>query len=480
MESNPRNGNNFFLDLFGTIAGNTSLGRLPSDIGFIPDGTNGETIKIKGESATWLGLRVPLMQKYAYDYCYPLSSVIDRLAESDITGIIDTVYSGGKGDGNSATNDWAKRMRKLLKQPNPMQSWEQFRAQQTVYKKTYGYCPVLPFVPVGFEYDPSFATSIINLPPWLFGAVATYKLIGKTKITDIIKEYTCSIMGERVSFSPDKILLLEDSFVYDIAQNWMLPQSRLVGLDMAISNICAAMEADNVLLRKKGPLGFISHDAAAVKDSTVGYLPMTAKEKEELQETLAKKYGMNWGQYQWAISRQAVKWNPTSFNVKDLGTKETVLAGARAICQRFGFPYVLFEDSDATFSNQERAHKKLYDNNVIPNNNRDMAKYNIFFKAEENGCRIQMDYSHLSVFQEDALNAGRARAYNDQGLQIEYLNDIITKNQWLELIGLEKIAGPEGDLYYSQSSLAVQEQAAKLAQQQAAADKLKQTETNTQ
>lgn len=456
-------GGGFFQNIFGTIANSSSLGRLSNDLGFFPlDGSN-NIARIKGDQAVWLGLKIPIQQLYAYDYCYPLASVIDRLAEADITGTLEIVIPGGKGKDNISKSEWAKRMMKLLKRPNALQSWEQFRAQQVVYKKIFGFCPVLPIVPTGF--DPSEATAMVNLPPWLFSAVPTSEsFIG---IGTAIKEYRCSILGMSIVLQPDQVMILEDGLTYSISQNYLLPQSKLVGLDMAVSNLCAAMEADNVLLKKKGPLGFISHDAAATKDSVAGYLPMTVDEKEEMQDQLSQ-YGMSWGQFQYVISRTAMKWNPMSFNVGELGTKETILEASRAICQRFGFPYVLFQDSDATFSNQESAHKKLYDNNVVPNNCKDMAKYNLFFNAEESNCRIYMDYSDLAVFQEDELNAGRAHAALSTGLQVDYINDIITKNQWLQALQMDTI-GPEGDKYYSESNLKVSKDAAKLSQAQAAA-----------
>lgn len=451
----------FSNNLFGAVAGASALSRMPTDIGFIPNGTNGETIQIKGDNAQWLGLHIPIQQKKAYESCAPLASVVDRLAESDITGNLEILRATGKGKENFATNEWSNQMRRLLMNPNPMQTGEQFRGQQIVYKKIFGFCPVLPIVPAGFA--PEFATSLINLPPWLFSVrpAANSNIFKSKTIEDIIDKYIVTLLNQTVQIDPANIFILEDAFTYDYERTGLLlPQSRLVGLDMDISNVCYSKEADNVLLRKKGPLGFISHEVAAGKDS-VGYMPMTEQDKVEIQKEL-RNYGLSWAQYQYVVSKVAIKWNPMSFDIKQLGTKETVLAGARAICQRFGFPFVLFEDSDATYSNQESAHKKFYDNNVIPNNKRDIAKYNKFFKAEENNCKIVVDYSHLAIFQEDELNSGKARQAKDEGLQIEYLNDIITKNQWLEEIGLDSI-GTEGDLLYSQSA------AKKAADAQAAA-----------
>jgi hypothetical protein len=429
----------FINSLFGTIA-NTTLSREPSGISFIPIDDKGNTIQIKGDNVNWLGLKSRQMQKYAYDYCYPLASVVDRLAEYDITGNIEILRSTGKGKENFATSEWANRMNRLLAQPNPMQSWEQFRGQQVIYKKVFGFCPVLPFVPGGMT--PDNATSMINIPPWLFDYESTREIIFTSKIDQIVKEWRVSILGKTFTFKPDQIIILEDSFMQDEQSDFLLPQSRLVGLDMAVSNICRAMEANNVLLTKRGPLGFISGSGG--KDGIGAMLPMRPEEKKELQDSL-RQYGLTLGQYQYVISRTSATWNPMSFNVTELGIDPTVISGSKAVCHRYGFPYTLFEQQDSTYANGLQAEKGVYQNNIIPNSNKDLNKYNKFFKADENNAKIVSNFSHVAALKEDELmGAQAAKAWND-ALLIEYDNNLITKNQWLTARGYDTV--PDGEKY---------------------------------
>lgn len=453
-------GNSFFNNLFGTIAQNGLLGREPGNISFIPKDNAGNTIKIKGQNAIWLGLRNRIVQYWAYQYCSPLATVIERLAEADITGELQFIREKGKGAADIATNPFSNRLRTLFANPNPLQSWEQFRGQQVVYKKIFGFCPVLIVKPAGFT-DASYASLMVNLPPWLFTVVGTNKLLCQTDVTKMIEKYTISLIGETIDLKPEDVIILSDTFVQDENYNYLLPKSKMVGLDMAVSNYCAAMEADNVLLRKKGPLGAWTHDAAATKDSVAGYLPMTVKEKDQVQTDLGQ-YGLNWEQFQSLVTRTAIKWQPTSFNVTELGTSDTITKATKAICHRYGYSYILLEDSDATFSNQGGAAKSLFQNNIIPNNKRDMSAYEKFFNCSENNCNIVTDYSDLPILQEDEFLKGRAVAQTDLGLQIEYLNDIITKNQWLTARGYDTI-GSEGDKLYSESGLKIQSDAATAA-----------------
>jgi hypothetical protein len=431
----------FINSLFGTIA-NTTLSREPSGMSFIPTDDKGNTIQIKGDNVNWLGLKSRQMQKYAYDYCYPLASVVDRLAEYDITGTIEILRSTGKGKENFATSEWATRINRLLAQPNPMQSWEQFRGQQVIYKKVFGFCPVLPFIPDGMP--PENATSMINIPPWLLDYKSTGDLIFTSKIEQIVKEWRVSILGKSFTFRPDQIIILEDSFMQDEQTDFVLPQSRLVGLDMAVSNICRAMEANNVLLTKRGPLGFISGSGG--KDGATGaIMPMRPEEKKELQDSL-RQYGLTLGQYQYVISRTSATWNPMSFNVTELGIDPTVISGSKAVCHRYGFPYTLFEQQDSTYANGLQAEKGVYQNNVIPNNTKDLNKYNKFFKASENNAKIVGNFSHVAALKEDELAGAKAAKAWDDTLLIEYDNNLITKNMWLTARGYDTI-GPDGDKY---------------------------------
>lgn len=432
----------FFDNLFGTIGQTGALDRVRGGIDFIPNGSGGEIIKLTDKSSpVWLGMRSPWMQLYAYEFCYPIASVVDSLADYDLTSTIEILRLGGKGKDDFATNSWAQAMNKLLEQPNPLQSWGQFRGQQIIYKKVFGFCPVVPLIPVGFAE----AVSLINLPPWLFDVEGSGTFMYQSRIQDFVKSYRVSLDGKIFDIAPDKLFILTDSFLQNQNKNFLLPLSKLVGLDMAISNICAAMEADNVLLRKKGPLGFISHDAAAVKDSVAGYLPMTDEDKDELQSDL-QKYGLSFSQFQYVVSKIAAKWNPMSYNVKELGTKETLVAGEQAICHRFRFPYVLYEQSGTTYANGENAEQALYTSNIIPNADKDLQHYNKFFKARENNCVIVANFDNTPCLQEDKKEAADAEKTLSEALEKEYLNNVITLNQWRVKHGYDTVDGD--DTYY--------------------------------
>lgn len=434
----------FSRNLFGAIAGASLLDRISPGVDFIPlDGT-GKTLNVsgKGMAAAWMGLKSAMQQKHAYEFCYPVAAVCDRLAEADTTGKLYILRAKGKGKDDEATSQWANSMRKLLAQPNVMQTWEQFRGQQMAYKKIFGYCPVLPILRAGFDSMPMSerVSSMINIPPWCFEPIATGNIIGQSRLEDIVKHYKVTLLNHSFELRPDQLFILTDSYMQNENKGFLVPMSRLCGLDMAVSNLCAAMEADNIMLRRSGPAGVLSPGS---KDGLGTVPPYTEEERMEVQQDLSN-YGVTWSQFQFMVSRNPINLQSIGFNAKQLGSKETIRAAEEAICHRYNYSYILYKDSDATYANQSGAHKSLYQNNVIPNALKDMGEYNKFFKSEENNCIITLDYSHLPILQENRKEAAEASKAVNESCKIAYDNNLITINQWLTQLELDGI-GPEGD-----------------------------------
>jgi hypothetical protein len=174
-----------------------------------------------------------------------------------------------------------------------------------------------------------------------------------------------------------------------------------------------------------------------------GWNPMTVTQQNEVQSDL-RRYGMTWSQLQYIISRVPIKWNSMSFNVQELMTKETVRQGTDSICDRLGFPAELMSGKNATYENRSSAEKYLYQNNIIPFSMRRMARYDKFFGI--NG--LAQDFSYLPVLQEDIAKEAEARKNKSQSLEIDWKNDMITRNEYREAHGMDKIV--DGDLHYSE------------------------------
>lgn len=434
------------VDLAGSqnIFGTLGTGALPilTTKNFIPKDNGGGTIQLTGEgdrtNPVWLGLDTKMMQWWAYNYCSPLATVIDRLAEADTNGLIQFVDSDNMVPvKNSNKNPKLVRIKRLLKKPNPWQTWEEFDGEQIVLCKIFGYCPVFAVGPAGF--DKTFTKAFININPILVNPIRNenFTIFGNE---GRIKEWHLNIFGKTYILPAEDILLVKDGFAVNGIDDLGLPISKILGMDFFISNICAAMEADNVILKKKGPLGIFSYDPA--KDMA-GSTPLDPNGKDELQADLAR-YGLTIGQIQYVISKMPVKWNAMSFNLRDLMTKETVRTGIDGICDRFSYPAELMSGKNATYENRTSSEKWLYNNNIMPYSLRRMTRYNNFFDLED--VIINKTFNHLDVLQEDIVKSGEARKYETEGLQIEWTSGMITWNQWQIEQEREPVDGM--DIYY--------------------------------
>jgi hypothetical protein len=423
-------------NLFGSMSkGNLNF---PTNVDFIPNGTNGEVITIKGDSAVWKGLSTPMMQFWAYRYCSPLASVIDRLATADLNGKFDVIKNKGDNYSNSAA---ARNIYRLFNRPNPLQNYYEFRAQQVTFKKNYGFCPVY-FMGVQLG-DFKSAVFQWNLDPRFCEPIRNDKFdIFKEENSNPITEWRVTIHGKAYTIPAEKIMLLKDGFLERSIDELGLPLSKVDGLDWAISNICAAMEADNVLLRKKGPLGFISHQPTS--DNVAGYIPMQPEEKEEIQNDL-QQYGLTWSQFQYVITRQGVKWNPMSFNVKDLDTKGTIKEAIDMICDRYSYPAELMSGKNATYENRTSAERYVLNSVSIPENGRDMHTYTVQFGLEDE--RLFCDFSDYPALQDSKVSQGEGMKYQTEGLDMQFKNNLITLNQYRVALDWDTVPGD--DIYYS-------------------------------
>lgn len=429
-------------NLFGSLG--RGLFPFQTDMDFIPVDNEGGVMKTKGgHNPQWMGLSTPIMQSKAYGICAPLSSVIDRIAEADTNGRIEFRDEDDNTLKSSFVNKSPrlKRIKNLLYEPNPWQTFEEWNSQQVILAKTHGYCLVFA---IGGMLDKSYATALINIPADMATPVANenFNIYDKAN-NNPISEWKIWIYGKDYTIPASDILIVKDGYITSNINKFGLPQSKMNGLDYSVSNICAAMEADNVLLKKKGPLGVFSHEG--VKDPA-GMTPMTDEVKRDLQEQL-QRYGLTVGQLQYVISRGGLKWNPVSFNVAELQTKETVRQCIDNICDRYGYPAELMSGKNATYENRSSAERFLYQTVIIPFSLRRMAKYNKFFGLEDT-VKLYLDYGHLAVLQEDIMRAGQAAEANANANRTNWEAGMITWNEYRVELGMDKVVG--GDIYYPQ------------------------------
>lgn len=425
--------------LFGTLGGKAIPTPVSTD--FIPLDDQGNIIDFTTSNGNpaWLGLEYKSMQWWAYNYCSPLASVIDRLASAYANGLFKFRNEDNTIVANPNKNPRLARIRKLLRKPNPWQTSQEFESEKKVLCSIFGWTLVWFIKPAGM--DKSYSKMMVNLNPYYCTPEYDYTFNLSSGDGNVVKRWMVNVHGRTFTIDSEDVMLVKDGFVNTTSSLPYLPISKISGLDYAISNICAAMEADNVLLKKRGPLGFISYDS---KPEFGSLLPANPADIDELQEDL-KRYGLTWGQLQHVISKMPARWNPMSYNSEELKIKETIRQGIDMVCDRFDYPAELMSGKNATYENRTSAERFMYQNNIIPYSIRDMARYDDCFELDS--ISLTKDFNHLPVLQEDILHAGQAREARSKSLLIDWQAGLISFNEYRFLSELDEIPGKD-DYYY--------------------------------
>jgi phage portal protein BeeE len=374
----------------------------------------------------------------AYQKCPPIAAIINRKGQSYINGKTWVLNTQGK---ESQTPD-AKKLKKLIDKPNPLQSWKQFEAQGYIYQQLFGFNIVLPIKPYGFKENID-ASQLWNIPPYMVDIEETNKLFYEQATKGVIEKIVLNYKGKRTNIDVDAIFIMKDiqpSFDYI-----SIPGSRLQSLELPINNILGAYESRNVLINYRGALGILSHDPGAGQFSS---LPLTDPDKEDLQKQFAR-YGLKGSQWKFIITSASLKWQSMSVPTKDLMLFEEVEADIMAICDQYNYPYQLMSTAKGTtYSNVKEGKQLLYQDGIIPEAQSNYEQWNQFFDTEKYNLKLDKDYSHIPALQQNELELTRARRERDTAYKIEWETGLITRNQWRIANGEDPVPGD--DLFINQ------------------------------
>lgn len=379
----------------------------------------------------------------AYECCPPVNAIINKKAQAFINGKTWVLNTQGKAKGKESTTIEAKKLQALFKKPNPLQSWKQFEAQGYIYQQLFGYTIVLPIKPVGFKENID-ATALWNIPPFMVDIEETNKLFYQTNQKGVIKKIVLNYGGIRTELEVDQVYIMKD--ITPSFSSLVIPESRICALELPINNIIGAYESRNVLINYRGALGILTKDAA--DGGQYGALPMPEGEKENIQSEF-RRYGLKQHQWNIIITSASMKWQQMGYATKDLMLFEEVEGSTMAVCDSYSYPYQLMAAAKGTtYANVNEGKKLLYQDAIVPESESIYEQWNQFFDTEKYNLVIDKDYSHVAVLQEDQLQSAQARKSRNDALLIEYQNDLITMNRWLELNGEDP--RPDGDRYYSE------------------------------
>lgn len=378
----------------------------------------------------------------AYQSCPPFTAVINKLAKNYVNG---KTWVMDIKKGKESQSPFANILRQRLGRPNPLQTWSEFEAQQDIFINLFGWCPLLPIIPLGFK-DVKDATSWWNIPTCICEPVENNsKWYNATSLSGIVDSIKIRYKNEVSELPMDKIFIFRD-FVPSF-QSMAFPDSRVRSLELPINNIIGAFKSRNVLINYRGALGIISSES-----DKSGYIPIKPNDKEDLQRDFLR-HGLLSNQWKFIITSAAVKWQQIGIPTRELMLFEEIQDDIYRICDAYDFPSPLMasdKNNALGGSNQAPAMASLYQNAIIPTSISRYEQWNNFLKCTDNGVRMEKDYSHIPALQANKVEEGRARLYDNQGYLIMWQQNLITANQWLEALGMDTVNG--FDVYFHQWS----------------------------
>lgn len=389
---------------------------------------------VKGYSFTGKGNS---MFVEAFNSCPPLSAIIMKKALAYSNGENWVVEDDGKGSDKVAKSKPAKAIRKLLRKPNPIQTFTEFEELKYAYIEVFGYCPIWVKKPVGFpNYE---ADALWILPPNQTTIEFDDTVLGGYKI----KSVSVNFNGKIHAISPDSIFIFRGG-IPSFGDSY-LPSSKIPTLEDPINNIIDAYESRGVLIRNRGAQGIISNQT----QDSAGFIQLDPMEQEEIQSKLKMMYGRMKHQSPFIVTSSNLKWQSMLMPTKDLMLFEEIEDSADRICDAYGFPKPLFSSmgKGTTYSNMQTAERNLYQDTIIPESKKYYKQWDDFFDCLELGLIIQKDYSQLSVLQPDLKAEAEALLRRNQAFQIEFRNNQVTQNEWRK--ANYRDPKPDGNVYYS-------------------------------
>lgn len=279
---------------------------------------------------------------------------------------------------------------KLIANPNPMQSmngWlKNYKSQEQIYGNQFMY-----------KNKPSaiskYPITLSNVSPYYVRPILTGKLFDQISMDGIISGYEyIENGGVTRRFEPSEILYskLED------LDNPIIGTSPLMSLKFPLTNTKLAYEYRNVIMGELGAPRIIS---SAGKDQ-MGSIPMTTQEKEQIEDSFSKDYGVSARKRKVKIITSPIEVINNSFPTKELMLFEEVDANEISIVDHFGLNINIFSGKNQTYENVKNSLIQCYQDTIQVEADLFTQALAKFLGLKEN-IQLVASYEHLSIMKEN-------------------------------------------------------------------------------
>ena len=380
---------------------------------------------------------------YYLQACPALSTIINRKAQAFINGRAEVLNFNTDNYVRGRFKEWER----LLRKPNPLQTDKIFRSQLYSYLQAYKFCPVMLIKPVGFENSPA-SWQMWILPPQFLKITTNANYLREKSYMDMIDEIEFRYDNTTTIINKENLYFFTHTSTN--LENLAIPDSALVPLMYPIENLIKNYESRGTIAEKRGAIGIISNNATSLSES-----PLTEAQKQQLQADYSR-YGLSKDQWQLIITNASLSYQSMTMPIRDMMLLETERADIMTIADAFNYPSVLLaNDKGTTYSNQEGAERKFYQDTIVPDAELYAEQLMDFLGCEQAGIKIIYDYEWLPVLQMDAKLKAQVRRELGLAVIYEFMNGVITWNEMKKALGQDTVAGM--DLYMYQLPMEYQQ-----------------------
>jgi phage portal protein BeeE len=391
------------------------------------------------DKPAWLSLSSPHHYAEAAAENPIVNGCIFIIAQAAANGVKYLIDEKGNEVPWDKRNVVVQQVRKLLlNRPNPLQSASEFQAERYYQRLTFGNNYVYANNPTAQKTNILNVQALYNLPAEHVEVKQTGKLYDQIELSGIIEKYILNNYSPVKTFDVDRIIHFNDINTSGIGHS-IVGTSKLKALEKPIYNTQLAFEAMNVILKSRGMQGIIKTNN---KDAQGSMIPVNQKVKDDIDEAFKKGYGLGEDQKQFLITYADIEYIKTIMNSAELGIYDEFANNAMIISNGLGVPPELYKTymKGATFENQVQAERRLYQNTVIPMVANDDQYFSERLGLRELGYELKTDWSGIQSLQEAFKEKAAAFSMNVTAAEKAYNNNIITWNQYLEIIGLEAVS----------------------------------------
>ncbi len=395
---------------------------------------------------SWIALASPQDLENAARHNPIVKAAINLLATSSSNGKKQAIDIKTGGVIPWTENDPAikKAYQLLVQRANPLQSAKEFAHQGTFFLKVFGNRYVRILMPIGRDkkVDILNIQALYNLPSQFIDVRSTGKLYDQFELSGVVDKYALTNYNPIVEYLPEEVIHFNEVNISSDVPT-IMGVSKLEAIKMPITNTQKAFEAMNTILSSRGMQGIISPKN---RDGMGISVPMTDTEKEDVDKTFKKDYGLLNNQNPFLISPISMDYIKTTMNSQEMGIYEEFSNNAILIGNEFGVPPELIKTyiQGATYENQIQSVKRLYQDTTIPMVEDEDSYWSFRLDTFKYGFEIKTSWDHIPALQGAIKDNAIALEKNVKAAIASYDDNLITWNQTLLIMRLPPVK--DGDL----------------------------------